>query len=328
MNNTDLVLIKLDTARQALSEAKTIQETKTILDVATAAEILAKRQKMGEEAINYATSIKVEALAQLGRMLKETPKNTGTRGQLSGRNSSGGTEIEPPENNIPTLADMGLDKKTSKLAQDIASLPDEQLEAVKQGVVSLSNATNKQRRDKMKEKYDEIDFQIKGKYRVIYADPPWMYDKGKELSEKYGDVSKHYPPMETEDICNLPVKELAMSDCVLFLWATAPKLPEALQVMKSWGFSYKTCVVWDKVKHNFGYYFSVRHELLLIGGIGSSTPDTNELHDSVISIERSDKHSEKPAYFRELIKKMYRGKKIELFARQQVDGWDVWGNEA
>lgn len=319
MKSTDIVLARLDTARHALAEAKTIQETKKILDVAAAAEILAKRQKLGEEAINYAMSIKVEALAQLGRMLKETPKATGRLYR--------GTELAPRED-IPTLADMGLDKKTSKLAQDIASLPDDKLEAVKQGVVTLSSATNKQRREKMKDKYDDIAFQVKDKYRVIYADPPWMYDKGKELSDKYGDVSKHYPPMETEDICNLPVSELAMKDCVLFLWATAPKLPEALQVMKSWGFSYKTCVVWDKVKHNFGYYFSVRHELLLIGGVGSSTPDVSELHDSVITIERSEKHSEKPAYFRELITKMYRGKKIELFAREKTDGWSVWGNEA
>lgn len=140
--NNDIVLARLDTARRALAEAKTIQETKKIVDVAAAAEILAKRQKLGEEAVNYATSIKVEALAQLGRMLKEMPKNKGTRGQLSGRDISGGTEIEPPEDTTPTLADMGLDKKTSKLAQDIARLPDKQIEAVKQGVLSLSRAVS------------------------------------------------------------------------------------------------------------------------------------------------------------------------------------------
>jgi len=129
---TDLVLMKLDTARFALSEAKTIQETKVILDVATAAEILAKRQQLGDEAITYATSIKVEALAQLGRMLKEIPKNAGARGI--------GKSGVPVQN--PTLADMGLDKKTSKLAQDIASLPDKQIEAVKAGVLSLSRAVS------------------------------------------------------------------------------------------------------------------------------------------------------------------------------------------
>ena len=156
-----------------------------------------------------------------------------------------------------------------------------------------------------------------------------MYDGGKPLSDKYGDVQKHYPPMETVDICALPVADLAQNDCVLFLWATAPKLPEALKVIESWGFQYKTCIVWDKVKHNFGFYFSVRHELLLIADKGKSTPNkTSELHDSVISIERSDKHSEKPEYFRQLIEKMYEGEKIELFARKKSENWDVWGNQA
>ena len=128
---TDIVLQKLDTARTALAEAKTIQETKKIVDIAAAAEILARRQKLGEEAVTYATSIKVEALAQLGRMLKETPLHTG------GRPNKTGTKSVPV---FPTLEEIGLDKKTSKLAQDIASLPDEQLESVKRGVASLHEA--------------------------------------------------------------------------------------------------------------------------------------------------------------------------------------------
>jgi phage N-6-adenine-methyltransferase len=133
---SDSVLARLDLARTALAEAKTIQETKKILDVATAAEILAKRQEMGEEAVRYATSIKVEALAQLGRMLKEMPKNTGGWKQ---KNATCGTEIEP-QDLPPTLADMGLDKKTSKLAQDIAKLPEEKLTQVKDGVIAISKA--------------------------------------------------------------------------------------------------------------------------------------------------------------------------------------------
>lgn len=138
---TDIVLQKLDAARKALAEAKTIQETKRILDVAAAAEILAKRQKLGEEAVQYATAIKVEALAQLGRMLKEMPKNKGTRLIGGSEKYSGGSKVEPPED-IPTLADLGLDKKTSKLAQDIAALPEEKFEAVKSGLIALSNIKN------------------------------------------------------------------------------------------------------------------------------------------------------------------------------------------
>jgi len=168
------------------------------------------------------------------------------------------------------------------------------------------------------------------KYRIIYADPPWKYDKGKELSTfKYGDVDKHYPPMEIDEICALKINNIADSDCVLFLWTTAPKLPEGLKVIESWGFQYKTNVVWDKIKHNFGFYFSIRHEHLLIAGIGKSTPDIKKLHDSVISIERSKSHSEKPDHFRKLIDELYpTGNRIELFPRGNLpENWDRWGGE-
>ena len=81
------------------------------------------------------------------------------------------------------------------------------------------------------------------------------------------------------------------------------------------------------MKHNWGHYVSVRHEHLLICVKGSCTPDIKELYDSVISIEKT-RHSEKPAYFRELIDKLYtHGNRIELFAREVAPGWDSWGNE-
>jgi len=129
----DLVISKLDTARMALAEAKTIQETKKILDIASAAQIYAKRQQLGEEAIMYATAIKVEALAQLGRMLKETPRAR----PAVGSKVIGNERVPMKDMERPTLANLGLDKKTSKLAQDIAMLPDETLEKVKAGVISL-----------------------------------------------------------------------------------------------------------------------------------------------------------------------------------------------
>ncbi len=109
---------------------------------------------------------------------------------------------------------------------------------------------------------------------------------------------------------------------------TSPFLEKSFKVINSWGFKYKTSFVWDKIKHNFGHYNSVRHEFLLIAIKGSCTPDIKDLHDSVVSITRSGKHSEKPSYFRELIEKMYEGKRIELFSRSEYDGWDVWGNES
>ncbi|MDD3586778.1 MAG: MT-A70 family methyltransferase [Thermoguttaceae bacterium] len=164
------------------------------------------------------------------------------------------------------------------------------------------------------------------KYRVIYADPPWSY--GNKLVDGYGAAENHYPTMSLEELCNLPVIDMTEENAVLFLWTTSPLLEECFQVIRSWGFKYKTSFVWDKVKHNMGHYNSVRHELLLVCTKGSCTPDVQKLFDSVVVQERSDRHSEKPEVFREIIDTLYtHGKKLELFARKTVPGWDVWGNQ-
>lgn len=167
----------------------------------------------------------------------------------------------------------------------------------------------------------------KDKYRVIYADPPWKY--ADELIEGYGAAEHHYPTMTIAELAALPIKDLALPDAVLFMWVTSPLLEECFEVIKGWGFQYKSMFVWDKVKHNFGHYNSVRHELLLICTRGSCTPDSGELHDSVVSVERNDTHSSKPEEFRRLIDSLYTdGQRIELFSRTKAKGWHVWGNEA
>lgn len=164
------------------------------------------------------------------------------------------------------------------------------------------------------------------KYRVIYADPPWKY--GNSGLDDYGHAERHYTVLSIQELCALPVKDLAEKDAVLFMWVTSPLLAECFDVIKAWGFQYKTSFVWDKVKHNFGHYNSVRHELLLICTRGSCTPDNSKLYDSVQSIERTSTHSEKPEEFRSIIDDLYtHGRRIELFSRRQVEGWDTWGNE-
>lgn len=168
-----------------------------------------------------------------------------------------------------------------------------------------------------------------GKYRVIYADPPWSYSN--DVSAGFGgnaSASDHYPCMSIQELCDLPIKDIAEDNAVLFMWVTSPLLEECFPVIKAWGFNYKTSMVWDKMKHNVGHYVSVRHELLLICTRGSCTPDSNKLLPSVVSIERSKVHSQKPEEFRKMIEQMYtHGNKIELFARTKTEGWEVYGNE-
>lgn len=164
-------------------------------------------------------------------------------------------------------------------------------------------------------------------YRIIYADPPWSYSNN--MTDDVVVPQDHYPLMTLADIQAMPIRDLAMDDAILFLWAPVPLLPEALSVAKAWGFTYKTHFVWDKVAHNIGHYSSVRHELLFICTRGMGTPDVPTLYDSVYVEERTQ-HSRKPAHFRTLIDTLYPiGPRIELFARgEAAEGWDHYGNQA
>ena len=165
---------------------------------------------------------------------------------------------------------------------------------------------------------------LEGKYRVIYADPPWKY--GDERDGSTTGATDHYPTMSIAELCDLPVADIAEDNAVLFLWTTSPLLEDSFKVINAWGFRYKSSFVWDKIKHNMGHYNSVRHEFLLICTRGSCTPDVVKLYDSVQAIERTE-HSKKPEEFRAIINTLYtHGNKIELFARQPAAGWEVWGN--
>ena len=167
------------------------------------------------------------------------------------------------------------------------------------------------------------------KYNIIYADPPWKYPH--DWAHFGQDVDKHYPTMTIEELCKLPIKDIAADDCVLYLWATSPLLDKIFSVITAWGFEYKTSMIWDKVKHNMGFYASIRHEILLIGGRGKSKPDdasaANQT-DSVYVEERTE-HSKKPDYFYTMIEKLHplKTKRIELFSRNLKEGWEGWGNE-
>jgi len=163
-------------------------------------------------------------------------------------------------------------------------------------------------------------------FDVFYADPPWKY--GDELIEGYGAAEHHYRTMSISELCQLPISVITSDNAVLFLWVTSPLLDECFDIIKAWGFKYKSSFIWDKQDHNFGHYNSVRHELLLICTKGSYLPQNNKLVDSVQIIKRSDQHSEKPQEFRDIIEQLYpNGRKLELFARIKHKGWDVFGDE-
>lgn len=164
------------------------------------------------------------------------------------------------------------------------------------------------------------------RYSVIYADPPWQYDFSVSDSR---EIENQYPTMPVNEICALPIPGIAAGDCVMFMWATSPKLVEAMQVLTAWGFTYKTCMVWVKDKIGMGYYARQQHELLLIATQGNlPTPDPGNRPASVIKAPRGE-HSAKPAVVYELLERMYPNlNKIELFSRNARAGWKAWGNQA
>jgi N6-adenosine-specific RNA methylase IME4 len=174
-------------------------------------------------------------------------------------------------------------------------------------------------------------FPSERRYAVLYADPPWqfrVYDENSSIASEHGAAGVHYPCMSTNAICALPVKELATDAAVLFLWTTAPHLPEALQVVAAWGFTYKRHAVWVKDWIGLGYFVRSPHELLLVATRGDMpSPSPANRPSSVIDAPRRG-HSRKPDEAYEMIEQMYPElPKIELFARHTRPGWDAWGNE-
>lgn len=200
----------------------------------------------------------------------------------------------------------------------------EEVQAVKNNEISVKGAYQKIQKAERLEQNKQLEWP-KGKYRVIYADPPWKY--GDERSGM-GGAADQYDLMELEDIKALPVADLAEDDAVLFMWATAPLMREAWEVLDAWGFKYKTQFIWNKCKGPVGNYISVRHEHLILATKGSCTPDVTDRPNSVQTIERTGRHSAKPEEFRQLIEQLYTyGNKIELFTRKKVEGWVGYGNE-
>ena len=193
-------------------------------------------------------------------------------------------------------------------------------EKVKSGQMSISYADELVRRSFV---HKNTPILPEGQFDIILADPPWSYDINTR-----GSPDEHYDVMTNEDIYNLKVP--AADDCILFLWATAPKLQEALNTMEKWGFTYKTHLVWIKDKIGTGYYARNQHEDLLIGEKGNMpVPQEENRPPTIFHAGRTNEHSKKPDLVHNLIEQMYPNRQyLELFARQNDrPNWKFWGKE-
>ena len=159
------------------------------------------------------------------------------------------------------------------------------------------------------------------KFGTVYADPPWSY--GNQATRSSTD--KHYTTMPVADICSLPIEQLAAETSHLHLWTTNGFLREAFDVMDAWGFTYKSCFVWTKPQMGIGNYWRVSHEFMLLGVRGKLTFADHGMRSWIEDARR--KHSAKPDVVRDMIEKASPGPRLELFARQQAEGWTSWGNQ-
>lgn len=181
-----------------------------------------------------------------------------------------------------------------------------------------------------------LDFTQGKKYKTIYADPPWQFsNRTGKMAPEHKRLNR-YSTMKLEDIMKLPVSSVADEKSHLYLWIPNALLPSGLEVMKAWGFEYKTNIIWEKVRKDgmpdgrgVGFYFRNVTEILLFGVKGDKNR-TLQPGRSQVNLLRSIKreHSRKPDEFVSLIERCSPGPYLELFARGDRENWDMWGNQA
>lgn len=181
-----------------------------------------------------------------------------------------------------------------------------------------------------------LSFTNEKKYQTIYADPPWQFqNRTGKVAPEHKRLNR-YETMTFAEIQALPVSKVAAERCHLYLWVPNALLPEGLEVMKAWGFTYKTNLVWEKVRKDgqpdgrgVGFYFRNVTEILLFGIRGGNNR-TLQPGRSQVNLLRTMKreHSRKPDEFVSLIEACSPGPRLEMFARGNREGWDMWGNQA
>jgi N6-adenosine-specific RNA methylase IME4 len=207
------------------------------------------------------------------------------------------------------------------------------IEVSEKDILSAANEIRTRKWDNLKSaaiaRTNKVEFNAKalGKFAVIYADPPWRYENP-GIGTPGRRIENHYPTMPLEEICALPIGEIAHDDAVLFLWVTVPMLEHCWRVIDAWRFKYRTNMAWAKDKIGTGYWARNQHEHLLICKRGAMPhPPENARPASLVEAPRLE-HSAKPEVFYEIIEAMYPGlRKIELFSRNQREGWTPWGNQ-
>lgn len=179
--------------------------------------------------------------------------------------------------------------------------------------------------DDIGDKCVKMEFPNK-KYQIILADPPWSYRNKKTGGSMISGSASKYETMSVEEICNLPIQKIAEKNSALFLWVTCPMMLEGVEVMKAWGYKYKTKIYWRKIMSlGMGFWFRGQVEELWLGIKGKVPAFRLQIPNFIQT--KALRHSQKPEEARKIIEMTNLKPRIELFAREKIEGWDCWGDE-
>jgi len=322
-------------ASQMLAEATTLQKAKELKDLALTAADWARRKKLGDEVIGNAQRYARLAQERMGELLVATERAKGGAQPGVGRRgkknaiSTGNSIVEPP-----TLEELGVTLKESMEAQAVARLRGHLREAYVAGELTLGAARRELKRVEVKEKLNSIETlhakELAGKFDVMVIDPPWPLEKI-ERDLRPNQVAFNYPTMTLDEI-RFEIGERfarhAAENCHVFLWVVQRYLPTAIRILEAWGLKYVCCFGWLKP----GGFQPVglpqyNLELCLYARRGSPTFTTTK--DFLIGFEAERTgHSVKPAEFYETLTRVTGGRRLDMFNRRAIPGFEGWGKES
>lgn len=334
-------------AKRALAAIARVDIAKDYRNKAIALEVYAMQAK-DAELIAPAVKMRKHAERRIGQIIIAESK-AGKLAKPTGGKRVKGQRVSKKPDDIPTLADRGVDKNLADRARKAAKMGDEKFDKLVDQSIAISvaaciddravisaarDARHRARSARRAARERELAAKIlalpEKRYGVIVADPEWKFEGWSGRGLDASSAANHYPVSPLEVIKSRNVASIAAPDCALFLWATQPMLPHALEVMAAWGFEYKSHVIWRKDRTGTGYWFINQHEVLLVGARGKiPAPADGTQWRSVIDAPRGE-HSAKPEIFLELVESYFPTlPKIELNRRGPPrDGWEAWGNEA
>lgn len=321
-------LISLDDFGREIAAADSVPALKSLADKGAAIiDYMRKAGKFDDATVNEITYRVGDAVRKAGGLLEEIAPGQGARTDTTSQTGLGSYTVELKKANMGDQTALNW-----RAASKFGTEPYGKYLAKLRSKGERLKLRDLYRLGRPAQKRDAVGAaaELTGQYPILYADPPWKYEHP-AMGSTARSIEAKYPTMTLAQIKK--IKPPAHNDCVLFLWATAPKLPECLEVMEAWGFNYRTNMVWVKDKIGTGYYIRNQHELLLIGRRGDlPLPEPGTQPSSVIRAPRT-KHSAKPPEFYAAIEQMYpqfQGQWFEMFLRGKArENWaGGWGNEA